>query len=255
MGGETKSPKTLVDFLYKDISRINSLLSQLLPGVLTEVATASEHTRVDSYQAGANVHFIGGDIAGEKSSASAWAKRYDPYDQVILDLLEALEMEPFSGSLDTAQQSQLMLLKGTVSIRNFETLKTAIPKLSKANLLGINKKDAKALESVLSLMPMGLEMDIYTVQKETVIGTLEPDFLTIRPDDLLRLYGNYIPGEWFMLGIIDSIVNLKSGRTGTPFSDLRLSLDQYGEAIQKMYNENYAKYAMIPLLIFREIAV
>jgi hypothetical protein len=253
--GEAGAAKRLIQFLYKDLAFINSVLSQLMPGVLEEVATSRESSRTTSSQIEGNAYVVQGTIGEDKTSTQGLLKRYAPYDQVILDLLTALNIEPHNGSLSDTGDGQLVLLKGALTIRNFETLKTTVPKLNKANLLGLKAKDARAFESMFSIVPMGLEMDMYTNQGESIIGTLKGEYLTISPDDLLRIYGNYIPGEWYALGVVDCISTERENLSQFTDSDLRMPLDQYAEGIRLIYNQGYATHAIVPMLIFRELVL
>ena len=80
---------------------------------------------------------------------------------------------------------------------------------------------------------------------------IKAPFLAENPDDLLSIYGTQIPGEWFCLGIIDSL-NSKN-HASSPFA-LRRSVDDLANIMRGMFVEG-ATHSVIPILVFRELSL
>ncbi|MEW6662709.1 MAG: hypothetical protein ACOY9Y_01455 [Bacillota bacterium] len=196
----------------------------------------------------------------EKTDVDSIEKRYDPHDQKIIDLLGALNISPLENPLSNIEDTKLVLLKGYISVRNFQTIKASLPILFQLMSLDggrgkkINNKERGAIENILKLIPMGLELELLTIYGDRLIGILKPDFLSENPDDLLRIYGSNIPGEYYVFGIID-----KDTRTGAGIypdsSDIRKSIDDFAEAIKSMYTQESTTYTITPILIFREVSL
>lgn len=255
--GEVKTG--LIDFLYKDLSRIESLFAQLFHGSLKEIAATESFGTSSSNTFKAGLHAVEGSKTSEKQKIDTLEKRIDPHDQKILDILKYLNLPQVSYNLPSNPIGQIFLIKGNINIRDYQTIKDAIPiilssftipnsnvKLSKKEL----NEQKKFIESLFKLVPMGLELEIKMDDNTTLIGFLKEQFLTESPNDLLKIYGNQLPGQWYCLGIIDSIKQLE---TDTEVSDLRQSIDQFAMAIKELYNQENIEYAITPILIFREL--
>ena len=52
------------------------------------------------------------------------------------------------------------------------------------------------------------------------------------PNDLLRIHGNYLPGEWFVLDIIDRIANLPQASSS---EDMRQVIDGFAEVMKNLF--------------------
>lgn len=255
--GEVKTG--LIDFLYKDLSRIESLFAQLFHGSLKEIAATESFGTSSSNTFKAGLHAVEGSKTSEKQKIDTLEKRIDPHDQKILDILKYLNLPQVSYNLPSNPIGQIFLIKGNINIRDYQTIKDAIPiilssftipnsnvKLSKKEL----NEQKKFIESLFKLVPMGLELEIKMDDNTTLIGFLKEQFLTESPNDLLKIYGNQLPGQWYCLGIIDSIKQLE---TDTEVSDLRQSIDQFAMAIKELYNQENIEYGITPILIFREL--
>jgi hypothetical protein len=111
------------------------------------------------------------------------------------------------------------------------------------------KSEIKPIVELLKLIPFGLEIEIKTENEESVIGPIKEEYLEDNHNDLLRIYGNHIPGKWYVLGIFSS--SELTEKQISLASNMRDSLDEFGQAIREIYSSG--NYAITPILIFREL--
>lgn len=257
MGTETER-QGLVDFLYRDLSRIDSFFAQLFHGNLREVEASSSLSSTSSSELTGDAVIIKGGFAGQETTASGLVKRSEPHDQKIVDLLGALGISCLRTPLADTKNGQIVLIRGQIAIRDYQTIKDAIPVAVSLGSWGSaskqerkeREKEADTLERMLRLVPMGPELEVRTPTDEIAVGAIKREYLAEAPENLLRVYGTCIPGEWFVLGIIDSIA---SQRPHINPSKLRQSIDDYARIIKDLYGQATLRHAISPILIYREV--
>ena len=75
--------------------------------------------------------------------------------------------------------------------------------------------------------------------------------LSVRQADLARTYGAELPGEWYVMGILDYTPRQNRAFTGPKIQSIENIIDQYTDTVRALYSES--AYSIIPVLIFREI--
>ncbi|MBE3584974.1 MAG: hypothetical protein IMW94_02140 [Thermoanaerobacter sp.] len=256
--GEAKTVK-LKDFLYKDIARLDSFYAQLFQGNLIGVQKSSSLITTRRYGLGASLPTIAkADHTGEKGTTESISWQINPEDQKIIDILTILDVPLYQQPLEQAQNGQLILIEGYITLRNFQTIKNALPPLldhipfekaqNKKNL----KKEKDMVIKSFKIIPMGLEIEVFTSHKESLIGTIKPGYLCENPDDLLRLYGNYLPGKWQVFGIFSRHNDFEASPSP---SEMRKSIDEFGMLIKELFSPPEQIYSITPILIFREVAI
>ena len=251
----------LIDFLYRDMSRINSLVSQLFKGALTSVAISSSIANHDGNKLRVGIPLLHGDNMASRTETDGMQKNFDPHDINLIDLLATLEPIINSRPLSMTDTGRLCILTGQLIVRDYRTLKQTAPVLfeSKEVQDGIspaNKKQgreiAKMLASILKIVPMGIELELNTLGGESVIGAAKADCFVDNIDDVSRTFGTALPGEWSILGIADAI-----GEKGKPRSlnPMRQSMDDLAGATRLMYSGTDSQHAITPILIFRRLKI
>lgn len=257
MGDSFEKPR-LIDFLYRDYSRIHSFFSQIFSGNLEEVAVTSSSSNTSESSKMLAVKVFEGERTTGKSDNQSIAKTIDPHDQRILDLMSTLDLAPTTDIPHSLIPGQILLISGSIAIRDYNSIKEAIPKLVKLNPAmfsepGAQKKAVKqttnTILSMFDIIPMGLEIEVKTSQEESLIGPLQSEYLSVNPNDLLRTYGTKIPGRWTILGIADPNVLSTDVDEGT--NDLRASADGFAQAARLLYSSDSKSAAIIPILIYR----
>lgn len=251
--------REIVDFLYRDLSKVNSFYAQIFQGNLIAVTKLQEETKSGRWQlSGGVASLVQGLTSRREESRWSIAEQIDPHDAKALLVLNELAIPVFQGSLADTETGQIVLLQGEIALRNYQAIKVALPHLLEAGLLDVDlakqnktkkeqKREKRAFSELVSLIPGGFEFEILTSNKELAIGPINPDYLTVNPDDLLRLYGNFIPGTWFALGIINHTSPSRSLPNSTEF---RSALDDFANAISSLYSAR-TRYTVFPILVFR----
>lgn len=258
MGQTQKS--ALVDFLYRDSSRIDSLFSQLFQGSLKEVAATSACANKQTNGVEGSIPgVVKGGFSGEETITETIAKKIDPYDQNILDLLSNFDlMTENSQALRNDDIGKVALLNGQIKIRDYKSLKNSMPVVFQvAPMLGYfgqTKKEfeklSKLIQGMIDIIPLGLELEFTTSQQEVLIGNLKTDCFSDSPQDLMRIYGNNMPGEWKILGVVDALNTNNQGDNG---ASVRASLDGFANMIKGIYSTDNIKFSISPIVIFREL--
>jgi hypothetical protein len=115
---------------------------------------------------------------------------------------------------------------------------------------GINKETRNILkfsESIIKLLPDFIGLSVF-FNGTNITGTLKAKGLSINQFDLMRTYGIELPGEWYVLGILDFI---NKPNISSPITSMENVVDEYTRALGTLYSNT--NYKIIPILIFREI--
>lgn len=164
MGKTQKS--TLIDFLYRDYSRIDSLVSQLFQGNLKEIAATSACANKQTNNVEGSIPGIAkGGYGGEEILTETLAKKIDPLDQKIIDLLGGFDIA--ETCLNDVELGRIVLLKGCMKLRDYAALKSTMPVMSQfasmTNYFGQTKREFEKLYKLITVMidivPIGLELE------------------------------------------------------------------------------------------------
>lgn len=245
----------LIDFLYVDEARVDSLISQLRNGTLRSV-TKTVGTSEGSYIAGkGDLQVIGGQIRHESTSSGSAAENYDPFHNKIIQLLQDLSL-PVQDSISGEISGRLMNLIGKVRIRDMQSAKALFPLILKnQKLFGLSKAAASPIKGVsdfIQAMSNSIELSMNLQNGVRISGNLKENGLTIRQTDLARTYGAELPGKWYVMGILDYTPFPNTAEEPTAaIQSIENIVDQYTDALRKLYSES--NYSIIPILIFRTI--
>ena len=121
----------LIDFLYIDKSRVDSLISQIRNGTLRSV-TKTTGTSEGSFVSveGGIPSVLSGKREQSLESLGQAAENYDPYHSQILALLNDLSIAPLV-ELPEHATGQLVVLNVTVNIRDIRSVKAITPLIVK----------------------------------------------------------------------------------------------------------------------------
>lgn len=246
---------SLIDFLYIDESRVDSLISQLRNGTLRSVTKTVGITEGSSVSGKLGVpSVLGGQYIHKNKSDEAAAENYDPYHNKIIQLLRDLD-RPIQETVFGEYTGRLVNLKGKVKIRDIKSLKSLFPvMLRNKKMFEIPSNIAPILKGASDLIQVfddSIELTITLMNETRVSGSLKDKGLAIRQSDLTRTYGVELPGDWYVMGILDSIVPYNKANLPKQNQAIETIIDQYTDTMRKLYAE--AAYSIIPILIFREI--
>ena len=139
-------------------------------------------------------------------------------------------------------------------IRDVASIKAMMPVLVKNQAVFIGNTDKntrniiKVMQDLLQHMPDTISLSL-SVGNIPVNGVLKESGLSIKQSDLIRMYGSSIPGEWFVLGILDQMET--KNPTTSDVASIENAIDAFSIAISQLYSAS--QYKIIPILIYREI--
>lgn len=252
---ELSESSSLIDFLYVDKERVDSLISQLRNGTLRSV-TKTIGTSEGSFMSGkGNIEVVSGKIGSKNKTKEEASEEYDPYHSQIIGLLNDLSISPLQ-SLPSLCSGKLVCIQAPIKIRDLRSIKKLMPVLEKNSKFfqlpnNHNIKNIfKAMTSMIEAMDDSIELSI-KFDSILISGTLREGCLSIQQSDLNRTYGIDLPGKWYILGILDSQVKNNSENIISPPGTIEDAIDACTTAINQLYSN--AQYGIVPILIYREI--
>jgi len=266
MGKEVNesSQYSIIDFLYKDTSMINSFYSQLFNGLINNV-TKSETSAVtsDTEMNISAAGIVGAKFNSHDTTNQVLQSSINPLDSTILELIESLKITKLEGKLSSEYAGKIVCIKGNLLFRDYSIINEIMPLITKSNLipefskpLTQNQKGGKKkyttgdlIQDIIKIMPIGLEFEVRTNENEIISAIIKNDCLTISPIDMFRTFGNTLPNEWTVVGIMDEIcppdIRAKS--------DFKKAIDEITGGFTSIINDMNIKYVIRPLVIYRKI--
>lgn len=127
---ELSESSALIDFLYVDKERVDSLISQLRNGTLRSV-TKTIGTSEGSFMSGkGNIEVVSGKIGSKNKTKEEASEEYDPYHSQIIGLLNDLSISPLQ-SLPSLCSGKLVCIQAPIKIRDLRSIKKLMPVLEK----------------------------------------------------------------------------------------------------------------------------
>lgn len=247
---ESQEENIIIDVLYKDSYRINSFLAQLAEGVIQNVKKQQSVSNDINKKIGSDIKVLKGEVDSKTIEQKLLEYTIEQHDSKILKLLDLLDLEELE-ELPSLADAKLVHLSGQISIRNLKALSEIFPILIKnASLFGIDKnnsKNIKQLESILKIIPLNIEMDLYLKNNETLRGILKEEYLLSSYDTIIATYGTNLPHKWHIIGIL----NNKDYENIYNTSNLRIAFDTMNNVVNNFISEGCENYSFIPILIFK----
>lgn len=253
--------QTLIDFLYIDNERVDSLISQLRQGTLRSVTKTIGASEGSSVSAGLTAPILGTYEHKNQSNETA-SEKYDPYHNKLIQLLNDLEI-PFLKNFTGDCSGKLVAIEAPIKIRDLHSTKSIMPVILKNQRLlfktpNKNNKDALAVfkfaNDILQQTDDSIDLSI-SCGDTKINGTLKESGLSIKQSDLARTYGTSMPGRWVTVGILDSTRNNQdAGKTAlTPvgIDSIDSAIDAFTEVMRNLYANS--PYTIIPIIIYRAI--
>lgn len=296
---EDQTTDSVYDFLYHDVRRVGSFLAQFdyfghLQSIVHNESVAKGVRRGYNLKLGGSVPVPGAVDSAEASvtfgrdpdqkGSESQERVYDPLWTNALALLDYLaERHLLQRDISKAQLGQIVLVSGKLSIRDLKMAKDILhaPALRKALVRGLSKSTETntpvELElktpnertdfvlGMLNLLPHSVQLSLQA-KDGTFWGTLNEGAITGTPSDLVAKYGNHIPGEWSIVGILDGLpddqdpsVKAASDKqkpedtSADPQKAMFGLVDRFTDITRKLLGRPQKTYAITPLLIFREV--
>jgi len=275
---EQPSIDSLYDFLYIDKIRASSLTAQLYgPGVVTAIKMVTSDTDKSTKGVGLDVKILKGNTAVEEAISHTQEKQFDASWSLPINLLDQLSEAGFiRHGLNGEQLGNTVSVKGNMRIFDISMLQKSIPFVSrmfsqeppklppKAQKKQPNADDIEVapgvtvgmVRDILNVIPNTLQVDFIDEQGNTIWMTINRDFLTINPDDMVLKYGGKIPGDWYVVGMIDALPDshFDSSSLNFPINPLKDGISEMLNGIKALAGRGDDSYGITPLVIFRKLA-
>ena len=119
------------------------------------------------------------------------------------------------------------------------------------------KETLKLLEHdlpvILPFFPKGIGLEIVLSDKTILKGNLKSEYLIDPPESIFLTFGEVLPGEWNILGIIDPLSDSKD--TDTNMRDFLPALNDIVKMFAGWFYTAPSQATIIPLLIYRELSI
>ncbi|EHJ7935454.1 hypothetical protein KB245_003936 [Escherichia coli] len=275
---ESQTTDSLYDFLYVDNKRASSLLAQMHgPGVITSIRQVTAEVDKSVSDAGFDIKIIKSKLGVEETINYTHEKSYDASWTLPINLLDKLsENDLIKTELNGERLGSTVLSKGHVRIFDISMFQKSVPfvaKMLKAERSKLPPKAKKTNDSideipvspgvtfgmmkeVLNIVPNTLQVDFINDFGQTIWMTINRDYLTINPDDMVLKYGGSIPGEWYVLGFIDALPEYDQelfDMSVFPSTPLKDGITEMLSGIKELAGRSSTAYGMTPLVIFRKI--
>lgn len=263
---ESEEPRAILyDFFFIDQERVRSLYAQLFSGLLAgvDMLTGEQHKHVWQMRAGSNNLAA---LISQRESAEDVGKteHISPHDLMLHDVLAALrERDMICRVPASASPGSLLLLHGTLGLLDFKLLEGAVkllPDMARLNdnagQRGKTRKKADfafagALKKIVEVIPWGMTMVLQTAEV-TAWGAINRALLRADPGHMVLQSGPVLPGEWYLLAVVDAPVSPTSNTIkGLPELHQGLLSGLAGMRAAVGMPEGFI--GVTPLLIFRKI--
>jgi hypothetical protein len=245
---EEPQSDSVFDFLYNDVRRVDSFLSQFSEsGVLQKVTETDSvrhgrRTKTAGSAAASIPTIVGGQLNHEREATHegtlAGERVYDPLWTNALTLLDCVGSGNMLGrSLTESAVGQFVLVAGTLVFLDLAVVKQVwdMPKIRELMLSGMsgsvpnpftksgkrghqndpNKEFLAFMLNILKLFPHGMQARVFTSNNEVVWCSLRDDSLIGASSDLLLKHGAALSGTWNILGVLDAVPDsFAAGETG-----------------------------------------
>ncbi|WP_427112958.1 DUF6414 family protein [Megasphaera sueciensis] len=253
-GSELFEDSTLIDFLYVDKERVDSLISQIRNGTLRSVTKTTGTSEGSSISGNGSVGVVSGKYFSDNKSNEKSEEYYDPYHSQLINLLNDLAI-PSLVEFPNPCIGKLVVIEAPIKIRDMRSIKSLMPMVTK-NLAMFKipqdkdtRKGIKLMQDMIFAMDDAIELSIPFLGTP-INGTLREGCLSIKQSDLNRTYGVDLPGKWYTLGILD----VSSTQLTVPSDDAK-TLEDFVDICSKALNQFYSstQYSITPILIYRTI--
>ncbi|HHD7737804.1 MULTISPECIES: DUF6414 family protein [Providencia] len=290
MALDSQNTVSLYDFIYLDKPRIYTLLAQLsIDGVQQSLkkinGEKSAETTEKKMEGKGNLGVAAGAVASSHKTTEDASELIESMHDVSwsspMQLLDVLsELNIIHRGTDGANIGSVILARGGIRIFDVISLRKAIPVLGalagfqqnnsnlppKAKKAKRSKVDIHDIEieagvtigmmsGLLDLVDDSLQVDLFEHNGNQTWMTLSSSGMTINSSDLALKYGSQIPGEWYVIGIVDALPDWESGQfmnIPEDMNPLKSGLYEMLDSIRNSMGRRAGSYGVTPLMVFRK---
>lgn len=273
-GLDNQEENFLIDFLYVDKARIQTLSSQLFPnGHLTHLKQSASSTSTSKMGVDGGVPAVFKATGNLDQGVSESVERqFDATWSTTLDVLRELNEQKFiAPDIENALLGQVIQIKGSIQVtdlRLFEKMWEPMINMDSAQKLAAAKgaekaavkaqfEEAKKIIKIIQLLPHILQMRLHN-ENNASWSTLQPEFMTINPIDLLFKHGAYIPGEWTTIGVLDakpsnSLVDQLTAKLSSIGTGITSFMPEVLGGLRTTFGRADQDYGITPIAVYRKV--
>jgi hypothetical protein len=280
------------DFIYLDMERIQSIISQIQEGLLTDIMSGKINEVSGSAKFGFLQQLIKADIGGKRSSTTNKSKILHDYSYNIAiqslqenDLL--LDVNDFDRDEFPIPESAFILVKGNAKILDYQTImhladnEKKIDKIFKSKPQGNrqerrnnNQSNKNAFSEMKDFIETfigdGVQVSVTNKVGLSFIGNIDREYLREEIKNLIFKYGSKPQGDWVMLAQVSRIPQPNSlFEQADSFSDLfgnvnfsqisavsdffNIFIDALNNLQEMMSSVTYPNISVTPIALYREV--
>lgn len=258
------------DFLYADTKRILSFLSNLNGfGAIQEIIKkeGTLNTSIESLSDDCSFgipHVVSGGRKETNSVSNAKSQNLEEkYDASVLNNLlfvQQVTSLDIKTNIKEAKVNELISLSGNLELIDLSILKNTLnsDEVFKMCTKGkvIDEKDKTILKTLLSSASYSYQGYLTNKDEQENWFVLSRNYLLQDPNDIVVKYNGSLPGQWFIIGILESQreeskCEQSKDKKNRPFlwQMAMMHIDQSEE----LYSRPKNTPCIMPLLIYREV--
>ncbi|MDX2108762.1 MAG: hypothetical protein SFY80_00830 [Verrucomicrobiota bacterium] len=206
-----KQAVELVDFLYRDKSRLASYYAQIFGGRLMESEITSGVNNSKTLQGSLSVAVASGNVTNEKAISEEKKDTLDPHDAANLDVfIKLLELKKLWQGLRHAKPGDLVKLRGSLFLLDRVIIDACLKGMEMTpNQIPGGRKEMKIMKEMLSAMPFPTAYFLKLEDGTIVNGTIKDSGLEEPVSAYYFRYGGNWVGNVILYGILDNITAAK----------------------------------------------
>ncbi|MEK6419991.1 MAG: hypothetical protein V4801_10320 [Burkholderia gladioli] len=271
MAQELPSIEYLYDFAYLDRGRIDFYFAQLFEdGVLTQTKRTAKDSSSDSSKFGGSIKILSGESSGTDLVERGLERLFDPSWLAPVEVLNKLDELSFvHRDIGDAPISGLFMSNCKMSIMDIRMLQEVwdhigdyalmneisamdLPPKEKQRRIAEGKKTNEHVVKVVQKLPHAIQAS-FAVDHHQLWSTLDPENMLINADDLALKHGAQVPGNWYVLGIVDARPDPEIETGHVELHGLSLAMETMLSAFRDLMGRPHGSFGVTPIAIFRPV--
>lgn len=265
--------ESLFDFFYLDSRKISSFYAQLTGnGSIESYKEIHGISDEKIMEATIGVPTVTGGKLGTKGFSNSGGERfYNATDTMPREMIDKLDELGFiNRELNESNLGQLVLLKGKLGIVDVNMLRGIVePALNfylreaKTSQDKAERDQAKEIAKVKEDLISFIKNVPFAIQSRFLVDngnsvqevwmTLNRDELSTPTHDTNFKHGEFMAGEWYLLGVLDALPHDDFTYESESDSDLQSVIRGFVEQLKNMAGRPNTSFGITPIAIFRSI--
>lgn len=271
MGNEEHTPEkaSIVEFIYKDASLIDSFYAQIFEGNLSRITKSSTSSESSKGSIRGGIKILEGETGSEQTDTDNQTSDIDPHDAKIADLIHEIIHDDWTNSFENGNLVQLSgkirFVDKSVINKNIDAMneigaldslysvKTDLKKrYKKGNTVDVSME--KLIEVLIKLIPEESYCFI-NYSDMSIKCPLKPEYMQTKASSLIESFGTNLPDDFVIIGIYNkilrkSIQDIEAIASSKNFSESILAFQDAPSAVDYFLSFDHL---VKPLVIYRHV--